>query len=426
MGHDVLVIGGGILGFSSAYHLKLKHPDDKIVVIDKNPGPGQGNTAKSEGAFRNVFASQTNFLLADSTIDWLDHVQRDLGHDLGLHYVGYLWLFSEAQYERLSGTLRLMSERGIELRALRREEIHDCLPDLVARFAGDEDAELMDLEPVDIGIYAPKCGSVDADAVCRFYESEFIKLGGEVKYSTKVTRLLLKPKPELDIPGEPFIWQKKTVAGAKTERGTICADTTVLATGAWAEELLSPIGVDPMMRPKKRQLFIFKDERLSRLFKIKGLSREGVLPLTILPSCGIYLKADLTEGNIWLGCADNFGRGFGLEEEPEAEEDYYLNNLYHVVVKYFPCFSNIRPINMWAGQYAINGQDMTPIVAPFPGMIYVGAASGSGIMKCDAIGRITEAVYDGKKKVNLYGDVEFNVADVGLASRSVEKETFVI
>jgi len=251
-------------------------------------------------------------------------------------------------------------------------------------------------------------------------------MGGEVQYNTAVNRLILKPVEELGIPGEPFIWQDSRVAGAETSRGEIKADKTVVAVGAWGEKLLEPIGLDPFMRPKKRQLFVFKDEKLKGLFGLKGVNEYGVLPLTILPKSGVYLKAELTEGSIWLGCADNLGRKFELEDDPQPEEDYYTNNIYHVLVKYLPCFRNLRPVNMWAGLYAINSLDMTPVVAPAPGMIYVGAASGSGIMKSDALGRIVAALYAGEEEAELYGGRRFRVSDLGVVKRHIEPETFII
>ncbi|MDH5390463.1 MAG: FAD-binding oxidoreductase [Candidatus Bathyarchaeota archaeon] len=54
--YDIIVVGAGIIGMSSAYHLQ-KNPDKKILVIDKEPGAGQGNTAKAAGMFRNTFSS---------------------------------------------------------------------------------------------------------------------------------------------------------------------------------------------------------------------------------------------------------------------------------------------------------------------------------------------------------------------------------
>ena len=422
---DVLIIGGGVLGFSSAYHMKRRKPDAKIVLIDRLGGPGQGNSAKSEGAFRNVFTSKTNYLLADSTIDAFTHFQHDLGYDLKLDHIGYLWLFSEEQHRRLKPVLDSMAGLGVELRFF-EEELSSIIPGLVTDFTGDEEAEIMGLEPVDVGMQGVKCGSIDADSLVRCYEQMFLKAGGEVVYGAEAKRLILEPEEELGIPGEPFVWQDAEIKGAETSKGEIRAGTTVVATGVWAQQLLDPIGIDANMRPKKRHIFVFKDPRLRGLFELKGLNEYGALPLTVLPKSGVYLKAELSEESIWVGCADNLGRRFGLEDDPQPEEGYYTESIYHVLVEYFPCFKDVRPVNMWAGQYAINSFDGIPVVAPAPGMIYVGAASGSGIMKCDALGRIAAAFYLGEDEAELYGGRRFRVADLGVRSRRVEREEFII
>ena len=423
---DVLVIGAGILGLSSAYYLKKESPDKKIVVIDKMGGPGQGNSAKSEGGYRNLFTSEANYLLADSTIDFFGHLEEELGYEIKLSNVGYLFLYSEGQYGRMKKAFDRVEERGTETRTIGREELRKMIPDLVTDFSDDEEAELMGLEPVDLGIFGAKCGGVDADALVRAYESEFLKLGGEISYGTEAGRLILKPVEELEIPGEPFVWQDAHIIGAETTKGEIRAETTVVAAGVWSETLLDPIGVDSFMRPKKRQLFAFKDPKLEGLLKVEGFNEYGVLPLTILPKVAVLFKPELSEGSIWLGCADDLGRAYGLEDEPEAEEDYYTNNVYHVLVKYFPCFEDVRPMNMWAGQYAINSFDGLPVVTAEEGLIYVGAASGSGIMKCDSLGRIAAALYAGEAEAELYGGRGFRVADLGIRGRNVERERLII
>ena len=423
---DILVIGAGALGLSSAYHLKRRNPEKSVLVVDRHGGPGQGNSAKSEGAFRNTFTSETNYLLADSTIDWFTHMQEELGYDIKLSFIGYLWLFSEEQHRRVRTAIDRMKKRGVALRELSKEELQSAIPDLVTDLGDDEEAELIGLESVDSGLFCPKSGSLDADALVRSYEEEFLKLGGEVQYSTQVKRLILKAEPELGIPGEPFVWQEKRITGADTSRGEIKAETTVVAAGVWSETLLDPIGVDAMMRPKKRQLFVFKDPKLEGLMKVKGLNEEGALPLTVTPKSGVFLKAEVTEGSVWLGCADDLGRRFGLEDDPQAEEDYYTDSLYHVLVKYFPCFADLRPVNSWAGQYAVNSLDGAPVVLGEPGMVYVGAASGSGIMKCDSLGRIVAAFHAGEEEAELYGGRRFRVADLGVKDRRVERETFII
>jgi glycine/D-amino acid oxidase-like deaminating enzyme len=79
---------------------------------------------------------------------------------------------------------------------------------------------------------------------------------------------------------------------------------------------------------------------------------------------------------------------------------------------------------MWAGQRAVNSYDMIPVVAKVPGMIYVGAATGNGILKSDALGRIVAANYNDDEEVELYGGRPFKVSDIGIESRKLEKESF--
>ncbi len=396
---DILVIGAGVLGLSSAHYMKKRDPSKRIVVIDKSGGPGQGNSAKSEGGFRNIFTSSTNYLLADCSIDAYKHMEEELGHDVKLEFMGYLWLFSRRQYDAIKPAIEAIMKRGDSVRALTLDEVKKTVPCLVPEFGDDEEAELLGIEDVAVGVFGEKCGGLDADALVRAYEEEYVKLGGEVMYNTEATRLILKPVEELGLPGEPFVWQDTAVVGAETSKGEILAEKTVVAAGMWAQRLLDPLGLDSLQRPKKRQIFAFKDPKLEPFFKVEGLNEEGVMPLTILPKANILFRPELSEGSVWLACADNLGRRFELEDDPQPEEDYYTNNIYHVLVKYFPCFEDVRPMNMWAGQYAINSLDETPVLYEAPGLCYVGAASGSGIMKADSLGRLVDALVAGEEEV---------------------------
>jgi FAD-dependent oxidoreductase domain-containing protein 1 len=419
---DVLVIGAGVLGLSSAYHLKRRNPGMEVLVIDRLGGPGQGNTAKSAGGFRNVLASEKNYLLADSTIDWFFHLQDDLGYDIGLAQIGYLWLLSESRHRKLRTVYDTMRGRGIEFKTFDKRELRSLIPGLVT----DVEDEMMGLESIDVGLMGVKCGMVDTDALTRSYESEFLKLGGEVRYNTTASELVLRPERELDIPGEPFVWQDTAVTGAETDVGDIHAETTVVAAGVWSERLLDPIGFDALMRPKKRVMFVFRDERLREFFDVKGFSEYNTIPLTHIPSARVYMKPDISEGSIWLACADGFGRRYGLEDDPQPEGDLYSNNVYHALVRYLPCFKDVRPVNMWAGQRAVNSYDMIPVVAPAPGMIYVGAATGNGVLKCDALGRIVAALHADEEEAELYDGRRFKVSDIGIDSRNIDRETFKV
>ncbi len=423
---DILVVGAGILGLSSAYHLKRLNPDKEVLTIDRLGSPGQGNSAKSEGGYRNLFSSDVNYLLADSTIEFMHYLDGVLGYNFRMDQIGYLFLYSEEQLDAQKEALERIERRGSEVRMFEKRELKKMIPELVTDFEDDDEAELLGLEPVDYGVFGVKCGCVDADALVRAYEAEYLKLGGEVLYNVEAEGLVLEPERELGISGEPFVWQEAKIGGVRTSRGDIKAGTTVVAAGVWSERLLEPVGIDPYMRPKKRQIFTFRDTRLSHLFKVNGFNGQGVIPLTILPKASILFRPELREGTIWLACADDLGRSFGLDDDPQAEEGYYSNDIYHVLVKYFSCFEGVRPANMWAGQYAVNSFDGQPVVTGLDGMIYVGAASGSGIMKCDALGRIVAAKHEGRDEVDLYGGRTFTVADLGIEKRKVESESLII
>jgi len=425
MYRDILVIGAGAIGLSSALHLKRLNPSKSVLVIDRLGGPGQGNTAKCAGIFLNLATTELNFSLSDSTIDWFYHLQGDLGHKLGLTRYGYLYLLDEDRYKRVERPIEEARNLGVEIQTYEKEEVEGLLPDLATGFA-DEETELMGLKPVEYGVLTKKCGSIDADGLTRGLEAEFLKLGGEVSYNTTAERLIVKPRNEIGLDGEPFVWQDIHITGAETSRGEIQAGKTVVAAGTWSERLLDPIGFDTLMRPKSRSIFVFKDPKLDRLRNAQGFSETGLLPFTSIPEISVYLKVEPSEGSIWLGCADDFGRRYGLEDDPQPERGLYEDNIYHALVKYLPCFQNLRPLNSWTGQRAMNRLDKTPVVAQAPGMIYVGSATGYGVTKCDALGRTVAAAYADEEEAELYGGRRIAVSDLSIENRKKVKETFKV
>ena len=424
MKRDVLVIGAGVLGLSSALHIKRLNPKRTVAIIDRLFGPGQGNTAKAAGIYLNLHTTKVNYLLGDSTIDWFYHLQRDLNYEIGLHQYGYLYLLDKLKQEKLKRAIPIARRMGVEVRTFEAEELRYLIPDLSLEF-GDEEEE-MGLKPIAGGVLGVRCGNVDPDALSQSLESEFTKLGGEIFFGVEVKELKFKPRIELGLSGEPYVWQDFSVAGVETSQGPIDAETTIIAAGTWAERILAPLGFDPLMRPKNRVIYVFNDPRLNRLRLTSGFSGVGSLPFTQIPGISVYLKADPSEGTIWLGCADDLGRKYGLEDDPQPERGLYEDNIYHALVKYLPCFEGVRPINSWAGQRAVNNLDRTPVVAPGPGMIYIGSASGYGITKSDALGRVVAAVYMRKKEAELFGGRRIRVSDISIEERNIGKETFKV
>jgi glycine/D-amino acid oxidase-like deaminating enzyme len=287
---------------------------------------------------------------------------------------------------------------------------------------------MMGLGDVRKGILIPKAGLIDVDSLVKFYESEFLRLGGHVQYNTEVKEVVVEPRQPLGMPGEPYFWQDSTVTGVKTSKGLVKAKKTIIATGAWVSQLLDPVGIESFVKAKKRQVFSVKakTEALKKLLFSREFTDAGCLPFTILPKPSAYIRPAPEEDALWLAYADEFPRAFKIEDDPQPEENYYTYGLYQVMSKYFPQFTGCQPFSAFAGLYEINSIDGQPLIFEENGLMVVGGASGSGILKADAVGRIAAALYNGEEYALLYGGKGFKVSDLGLKHRSVEPEKLVI
>ena len=434
--YDVVVVGAGIMGVASAFHLQKNSPGKKVLVVDRFGAPGQGNTGRSNAMFRNTFSSADNQKLSNSSIDYYLHVQEELREDLGLQKIGYLWLMDEAQQSRSEPYLRRMEGNSIEVVRYGRDDLKRMLPGMATGFDADEQARMMELPSVDGGVFGPKCGRLDPDKLARYYARKFVEAGGTFAFNVDVQGLLVGPAKRLGIGEEPRVWQEFRVDGISV-RGMpddrIAAETVVLAGGAWLNELLGPIGIDGHVKSKKRQLFSVPadGERLRQLMHAKGFNDHGLLPLVILPKGGVHFKPVSEEDCFWIACEDEINRPFidvpehDLDRYP-AEEKYFENGIYPVLVSYFPDFRKASIRAMWAGLYAYNTIDNLPFVFRNENLIVVGGDSGSGIMKGDSLGRLVDAVYREEDEASLYGGMSYRPSKLGFERRDVEREEWTL
>ncbi|RLI54979.1 MAG: hypothetical protein DRP09_11365 [Candidatus Thorarchaeota archaeon] len=431
---DIVVVGAGILGVATAYHLQRNNPEKRILLVDRALAPGQANTAMSAAAVRNMFASSTNQLLTHTSIKYYEHVQEELGHELFFEKTGYLWLLSKEQFdhESVKVWMERMKASGIHYKVYEKEELKKLIPGLNVDFSGDEEAALMNLHQVDYGLFGGECGVLDPTRLVEYYFEEFKKISNvKPRFGVNVERLLLEADPSLDLPGEPFVWQKKRVNGVQTNKGALRADVTVLAVSSWTNELLDPIGMDGQTKGKKRQLFVVhaeNNEKLVSLLDTKGFNEIGCVPFTIVPSAGVYFRPQLQERGFWIGCGDKLGRAFNYvqtDADLVPESAYYENSIYPVLSKYFPAFTGSRPVNSWAGGYNYS-PDKIPFVYLEHGVLVVNGPSGSGIMKADAMARIADALYRGESEAELFGGKRCSSTMLSIKDRDVEIESVII
>ena len=427
--YDAVIVGAGILGLSTAYHIKKNNPAAKILVIDKLNSSGQGNTARSAAAFRCIFSSATNYTLADSSVEFYRHLQKDLGIDLKLQWLGYLWLLDEGDYKQTAQIFKSL-ERKLDLKYQEYDEEYlKQKLSIRTNLTKDEDAQTIGLKNIFGGILIPKAGVInDVDCLVKFYENEFLKLDGKIEYDLKAEKIIVEPNNPLGATGEPYFWQSARVAGVNTNMGPIRAKKTILAAGAWIAQLLDSIGIESYIKPKKRQFFTLpaSNPGLRRLLSCKGFNSAESMPFTILPSIRVYIRPFPKEKSFWIGYADEFPRAFELEENPQPEKNFYEYGIYQVLTKYFPQFKNVRTSSASAGLYEVNTLDGHPMIFEENDLIAIGGASGSGISKADSIGRIAAALYNGEEYACFYGGRKFRVSDLGLRKRNTEPEKLIL
>ncbi|MCS7110325.1 MAG: FAD-binding oxidoreductase [Candidatus Caldarchaeum sp.] len=420
--YDVLVVGGGILGLASAYYIKLHNRQLSVAVVERERDVGQGNTARSVGGYRQgIFTSRVNQVLAETSVQHLREADASGEARLEMNDVGYLIVMDRDRYTKVADVVKNFLQTG-KAELIEPRKLSEYF-ELNTSFEGDEEAEMLGVENIVYGLFAPRCGYLDVEKVVGLYKKRCVDNGVELILGKQVEKILLEPIQPLGIPNEPRAWQKAKVAGVLLNGEKITSRFTVVAAGSWCPELLDPIGVDCFVKPKKRQLFVItaSGELENMLNKVWADGRR--LPMIFFPN-GAYVVPRHREKSFWVSLTDEIGRKFSLDNEPEPS--YFYENVYPPIVKYFPQFANTRPSAMWAGSYSMNYLDGNPLVFKFLNCLVVTGASGSGVMKSDAVGRIAEAALFDKPYAVLHGGVKFDVSILGIEERKVDREYFIL
>ncbi|MEM1534101.1 MAG: FAD-binding oxidoreductase [Nitrososphaerota archaeon] len=420
MMYDLIVVGAGIVGLTSAFHY-VKNNGGKVLVVEAQAGPAQGNTARSVGGFRmGLFTSSINRLISETTVKYYLDVQRG-GYDLGIHQIGYLILLDELNYDMYVQRVQELFRAGTAKLLLRDElksKVGFIQLDLV-----DEEAQLMGLRPIKGAIFSPFSGYLDVEKLAMHYYEKLVEMGVEFKFNTRVERLKLAAVNKIGHPREPFAWQEKKIEAVETSRGLFEAEKFILATGAWSQELLDPLGIDSYIKPKKRQIFASPaGGELEAFFNVKGFNDFGTLPMTFIPR-GPFVAPRIRDRSLWMGLSDDIGRRWGLDFE--AEDLFFYDNVYPLLRKIFPVIEGVRPQSKWAGCYSINTIDENPVAFRIMNLIVATGGSGSGVMKADSLGRIAAALAVDRKEVELYGGVKVPSTLLGIRERRIEPEMLV-
>ena len=209
---DIVVIGGGVIGCSTAYNL-VRQGAKNVVLLERND-VCSGGTAKSCAICRTHYSIEPNLVHAVESLKIFEHFAEVVGGEAGFHRTGYIILGPEAHREPMEAVFRTQNKYGIDTATLTPDEAHAIHP-------------LLQFDDVGVIGYDTRAGYCDPYLTTNSYVRRARELGVDVRTSTPVTRL------ELDGP-HPIV---------HTPAGSIEAGALVLAAGPWTNELAQPAGM---------------------------------------------------------------------------------------------------------------------------------------------------------------------------------------
>ena len=355
---EVVIIGGGIVGSSIAYHLTAAGCTD-VLVIERETAQGKGSTGKSMGGVRAQFSTPVNIQMSLYSIPFYASFDERLAYPAGYRPQGYLLC---ATNDKHIAYLRTNYEKQVSLglkdvRLITADEIRSMFPQLRS-------------DDIVGGSFCSTDGFVDPYSAMIGFMTWAAEHGAKLWKNTPVTGI------QRDAQG---------VAGVETTKGTVATRVVVNAAGAWAAGVAKMVCVDLPVEPLRRMLV--PTEPFAQF--------PRTAPMIIDMSNGFHFRPE--------------GLGFLLAwNDPEETPGYkthfdpaFIEKILTRAADRVPVFENlaVNPKRAWAGLYEMT-PDHHPILglAPgAPGFFLANGFSGHGVMHAPATGKIlSDLILTGK------------------------------
>ena len=345
---DVVIIGGGIVGSSIAYHLTSAGCRN-VIVLERESHQGKGSTGKSMGGVRAQFSTPVNIQMSLYSIPFYNQFEEVLGHPCGYRPQGYLFAAtSEAHLKYLRTNYERQVAMGLKtVRLLEGQEIADMFPQLRS-------------DDIVGGSFCSTDGFVDPYSAMTGFMQCAVEKGARLVRDAVVTE----------------VNRERDVFSVVASKETFQARTVVNAAGAWSADVAAMVGIDLPVEPLRRMLV--PTEPFDQF--------PHSAPMIIDMSTGFHFRPE--------------GRGFLLAwNDPEETPGFKLNfepafieKILQRAADRVPMFENlaVNPKRAWAGLYEMT-PDHHPIlgaVGDVPGFFLANGFSGHGVMHAPATGKI--------------------------------------
>ena len=355
---DVVIIGGGIVGSSIAYHLTA-NGCPSVLVIERESAQGKGSTGKSMGGVRAQFSTPVSIQMSLYSIPFYASFEEQLGYPCDYRPQGYLFCAtSEKQMAYLRANYAQQVKMGLKnVRVIEGAEINGMFPQMRS-------------DDIIGGTFCSTDGFVDPYSAMIGFMTWATEHGAKLWKNSAVTGVTRGAAG---------------IVSVETTRGAVETRTIVNCAGPWAASVAALAGVDLPVQPLRRMLV--PTEPFNEF--------PHTAPMIVDMSNGFHFRPE--------------ARGFLLawndpEETPGFKPDFdplFVEKILTRAADRVPCFANlpVNPQRAWAGLYEMT-PDHHPIlgeVPAVPGLFLANGFSGHGVMHAPATGKIlSDLILTGK------------------------------
>ncbi|MGE6257966.1 NAD(P)/FAD-dependent oxidoreductase [Heyndrickxia sporothermodurans] len=357
---DIIIIGGGVMGSSTAYSLRKIGYDGKIIVFEKDPIYEFSSTSRSAGGIRQLYTTDINIQLSRYSLQIYKNFSKAMAIDgeiaeINFRQRGYLFLGSANMIGSFDKQKRLQNTYNVPSELLSAKELLNIIPEL-------------NLDGLAGGLYCHEDGYLDPYSVMQGYKKNAQKLG--VEYISQ----------EVDT----IITEQNKVTGIRLVNGAEYRSRIVInCAGAWGVYLSDKIGIKIPVHPLKRQIFQFDT----------SVPLQKELPLTVDPT-GVYFRHE----------GDKILTGFSEETKPgidfTVKKSLFYEEMWPILANRISNFEQVKLTSSWAGLYSFNTADHNAIIGGHPSMggYYMALGfSGHGMQQAPGVGQgLAELIYFGK------------------------------
>jgi sarcosine oxidase subunit beta len=364
---QIVIIGGGVMGASTAYHLARRGCTD-VVLLEKQPFFGQGATGKCAGGIRYQFSTAINIQLSQLSLPMLDRFEDELGQAIDMRRCGYLFLLTrEADVAAFQQNVALQHSLGVLTQWLTGDEVRRMVPQLAA-------------DNVLAGTFHASDGLADPNGAVAGYINNARRLGVRALTDSEVVGI------ETD---------RGRVKAVVTRNGRLTCELIVNAAGPWSAVVSQMAGIPLPVLPVRRQM----------LTTTPLPAIPASFPFVIDFRQSLYFHR---EGEGLFTGMSNPQQLPGFDES--VDEEWEVVHLEAAIAR-LPLLAQASRAAHWAGLYEVT-PDAHPIISRVPqleGYVVVTGFSGHGFMHGPIAGLLTaEIILDGRAST-----LDISVLDIG-------------